>query len=278
METITSRDGAQMLHLIRDLRSIDIEIPVELESEINLYKSVQDAERAARVDLQNAQSRLSACTPDEWDDKVLALSAALTTSWNLNNGLTSNLLQTATDRLVRTTYRYTSHWSAQIVSRLNALVESTEWNRHVHNIPKFDQKVRALSITRSQATAVAACLEAAATFDPLWNVLVRLGNLDGHEIGVGRAEDFSKNAHLFYMLSDGDWGQAQGAAIRMAGSAFKSTAAEEYTELLPFVFPGLVGADLDFATPNRALERRRNRQTFGTVGPIAQYSGVSYHS
>lgn len=278
MAEIFTRDGAQMLHLIRDLRRIDIEIPGDLESEINLYRSVQDTDRAARVDLQSAQFNLETCTLDEWDKATGRLSAALTTSWNLNNGLTSNLLQTTTHRLVRTTYQYMANWSGEIVSKLNALVKSTEWNTHVRNIPAFDQKVRALSITRSQATAVAACLEAADAFNPLWNVLVRLGNLNGHEIGIGRAGDFANNAHLFYMLSDGDWGQAQGAAARMAGSAFKSTAAEEYTELIPFVFPGLVGADLDFATPNRALERRRNRQTFGTVGPIAQYSGVSYHS
>lgn len=276
METITSRDGALMLSLIRDLRSIDIEIPVDLESEINLYRSVQDTDRAARVDLQNAQSRLSACTPDEWDDKVLALSAALTTSWNLNNGLTSNLLQTTTERLVRTVYRYTAHWSGETVSKLNALVKSTEWNTHVRNIPAFDQKVRTLSITRSQAVAVAACLEAADAFNPLWNVLVRLGNLNGHEIGIGGTDDFANNAHLFYMLSDGDWGQARGAAVRMAGSAFKSEAASEYTELIPFVFPSLVGADLNFATPNRALERRRNRQTFADLSQVTEYSGVHY--
>lgn len=276
METITSRDGAQMLSIIRDLRSIDIEIPVDLESEIDLYKSVQDTDRVARADLQDAQSRLSACTPDEWDDRVLALSSALTTSWNLNNGLTSNLLQTTTDRLVRTTYHYMANWSGEIVSKLNALVESTEWNRHIRNIPAFDQKVRALSITRSQAVAVAACLEATDAFNPLWNMLVRLGNLNGHEIGIDRSEGFGNNANLFYMLSDGDWGQAQGAAIRMAGSAFKSTAAEEYTELLPFVFPGLVGADLNFATPNRALERRRNRQTFAGLSQVTPYSGVHY--
>lgn len=271
-------DGARTQHLVRDLRSIGIEIPVELESELNLYRSVQDTDRAATVAIQDAQSNLSTCSPDEWDEAAQRLSAALTTSWNLNNGLTSNLLQTTTDRLVRTTYHYTSHWSAEIVLKLNALVESTEWNRHVRNIPTFDRKVRVLSITRSQATAVAACREAVDAFNPLWNVLVRLGNLDGHEIGVGRAEDFSKNAHLFYVLSDGDWSQAQSAAVAMAGAAFGSDTASEYAELLPFVFPGLVGADLDFATPNRASERRRNRQTFGTVGPIAQYSGASYHS
>lgn len=276
METITSRDGAQMLSLIRDLRSIDIEIPVDLEGEINLYRSVQDTDRAARVDLQNAQFNLETCTLDEWDKATGRLSAALSTSWNLNNGLTSNLLQTTTDRLVRTTYHYMANWSGEIVSKLNALVESTEWNRHIRNIPAFDQKVRALSITRSQAVAVAACLEAADAFNPLWNVLVRLGNLNGHEIGIDRSEGFGNNANLFYMLSDGDWGQAQGAAIRMAGSAFKSTAAEEYTELLPFVFPGLVGADLNFATPNRALERRRNRQTFAGLSQVTPYSGVHY--
>ncbi len=276
MNEVLTRDGAQMQHLIRDLRGVGIEIPVDLESELNLYRSVQDTDRVARVALQDAQSNLSSCSPDEWDDAVAALSTALTSSRNLNNGLTSNLLQTATDRLVRTTYHYTSHWSGEIVAKLNTLVASTEWNRHVRNIPAFDQKVRALSITRSQATAVAACLEAADAFNPLWNVLVRLGNLNGHEIGVGRAEDFSNNANLFYMLSDGDWVQAHGAAARMAGSAFKSEAAMEYTELLPFIFPGLVGADLNFATPSRALQRRSNRQTHGTVGPVAQYTGVSY--
>lgn len=276
METIFSRDGAQMLSLIRDLRSIDIEIPVDLEGEINLYRSVQDTDRAARVDLHNAQFNLETCTLDEWDKATGRLSAALSTSWNLNNGLTSNLLQTTTHRLVKAAYHYIANWSGEIVSKLNALVESTEWNTHVRNIPAFDQKVRALSITRSQAVAVAACLEAADAFNPLWNVLVRLGNLNGHEIGIDRSENFGNNANLFYMLSDGDWGQAQGAAIRMAGSAFKSTAAEEYTELLPFVFPGLVGADLNFATPNRALERRRNRQTFAGLSQVTPYSGVHY--
>lgn len=271
-------DGARTQHLVRDLRSIGIEIPVELESELNLYRSVQDTDRAATVAIQDAQSNLSTCSPDEWDEAAQRLSAALTTSWNLNNGLTSNLLQTATDRLLRITYHYMAHWSGEIVSKLNVLVASTEWNKHVRNIPTFDRKVRVLSITSAQAAAVGACREAADAFRPLWDVLVRLGNLNGHEIGVARAEDFSTNANLFYMLSDGDWGQAQGAAVAMAGAAFGSDTASEYAELIPFVFPGLVGADLDFATPNRASERRRNRQTFGTVGPIAQYSGVSYHS
>lgn len=276
MNEVLTRDGAQMQHLIRDLRGVGIEIPVDLESELNLYRSVQDTDRVARIALQDAQSNLSSCSPDEWDDAVAALSTALTSSWNLNNGLTSNLLQTATDRLVRTTYHYTSHWSAEIVLKLNALVESTEWNRHVRNIPTFDRKVRVLSITRSQATAVAACREAVDAFNPLWKVLVQLGNLDGHEIGVGRAEDFSRNAHLFYVLSDGDWSQAQSAAVAMAGAAFGSDTASEYAELLPFVFPGLVGADLNFATPSRASERRRNRQTYGGLSHVPQYSGVSY--
>ncbi|WP_457160551.1 hypothetical protein [Mycobacteroides abscessus] len=270
--TALTVDGERNQRLIRDLRGVGIEIPVAVESELNIYRSVQHGDRVATVAVQDAQSKLRTCSPDEWDEATQRLSAAVTTSWNLNNGLTGSLLETATDRLTRITYHHISEWFVQVVAKLNAIVDETGWNHHVRNLPTFGQKVRVLSITKEQGAAIEACRDAVEAFRPLWHLFQRLATLEGYESSVGRAEDFSRNANLFYMLSDGDWSQAQGAATMMAGAAFLSDSASEYAELLPFVFPGLVGADLNFATPAGAGERRRIRQ--GTLGidGLAQYN------
>ncbi|MFT9722730.1 hypothetical protein ACM0CJ_06965 [Mycobacteroides abscessus subsp. abscessus] len=267
-----TKDGSTAVRIIRDLRRVGIEIPVAVESEMNLYRSVQETERQATATLQDAFSRMRTCSPDEWDDNAQVLSAALTASWNLENGLTANLLTVASNRFTNTTYGHAQHWSAQLVVKLNELVESTGWNTYVKQLPSLERgQVRVLSLTTVQSTAVEACLSAIKEFNPLWSLLVRLSNEIGYEVAVGPAEHFSSNVNLFYVLSDGDWGQAQGAASRMAGAYFLSDQASEYKPLLPYIFPALVGAELNFATPAAARGRRSNRQHGGSTvddGPI----------
>ncbi|SKV22909.1 Uncharacterised protein [Mycobacteroides abscessus subsp. abscessus] len=261
-----TKDGSTAVNVIRDLRRVGIEIPVAVESEMNLYRSVQETQRQATATLQDAFSRMRTCSPDEWDDNAQALSAALTTSRNLENGLTANLLTVASNRFTSTTYRYAQHWSAQLVVKLNELVESTGWNTYVKQLPSLERgQVRVLSLTTVQSTAVEACLSAVKEFNPLWDLLVRLSNEIGYEVAVGPAEHFSSNVNLFYVLSDGDWGQAQGAASRIAGAYFLSDQASEYEPLLPYIFPALVGAELNFATPATAQGRRSNRQHGGSA-------------
>lgn len=261
-----TKDGSTAVNIIRDLRRAGIEIPTSVESELNLFRSVRETERQATAALQDAQSRMRTCSPDEWDENARALSAALTTWRNLENGLTANLLTVASNRFTNTTYGYAQHWSAQLVVKLNELVESTGWNTYVKQLPSFERgQVRVLSLTTVQSTAVEACLSAVDEFNPLWSLLVRLNNEIGYEVAAGPAEHFSANVNLFYVLSDGDWGQAQGAASRIAGSYFLSDQASEYKPLLPYIFPALVGADLNFATPAAARGRRANRQHGGST-------------
>ncbi|WP_255788464.1 hypothetical protein [Mycobacteroides abscessus] len=261
-----TKDGSTAVNIIRDLRRVGIEIPTSVESELNLFRSVRETERQATAALQDAQSRMRTCSPDEWDENARALSAALTTWRNLENGLTANLLTVASNRFTNTAYGYAQHWSAQLVVKLNELVESTGWNTYVKQLPSFERGlVRVLSLTTVQSTAVEACLSAVDEFNPLWSLLVRLNNEIGYEVAAGPAEHFSANVNLFYVLSEGDWGQAQGAASRIAGSYFLSDQASEYKPLLPYIFPALVGADLNFATPAAARGRRANRQHGGST-------------
>ncbi|SIK88111.1 Uncharacterised protein [Mycobacteroides abscessus subsp. abscessus] len=177
------------------------------------------------------------------------------------------MIEIASNRLVQATYHYTGEWIADIVDKLNEIVDDTRWNEHVGNLPTFNQIVHVLDLTAEQGAAVGACREAAAQFDPYWAVLKQLMAVEGHSTGESREP--SENLDLFFTLSDGTWGQATGAVPLMVGASQGTDSAREFRPLMPYIYPALVGAELNFATPDVASLRRSEVQGGGR--PTQQY-------
>lgn len=259
--TPLTREGNQNHSIIRSVRSLGIDVPANVQAEVDLYRSVQTATRDAHDVVQRARVELRSCPAANWDDAVHKLSDAINHQRVLEEGLNAPLISTASDRLNVAVLQAESQWTAEIVEKLNQLVDSTGWNEYARNLPTFKQKVHVLDLTREQGAAIESCRSAAAAFKPYWDVYVRLGDINGYEMGISR--ETSTNLDMFFMLSDGSWGHADGAIALMSGAAFGSDSMREYSALQPFIFPNLVGAELNFATPRAAEERRRVRQGLG---------------
>ncbi|MEU9807029.1 hypothetical protein [Mycobacterium sp. NPDC050853] len=208
--------------------------------------------------MQNAKSELSTCATDKWDDAVHQLAKAINRQWALEEGLNAPLIGTASSRLSFAVLQAIPYWTDEVVVKMNELVSDYRLNEVARDLPAFNQKVSVLALTQDQGKAVELWRAGADALRPLWSVYKTMGTLDNdREFGPADVDEGSTNYWTGCVLSPlSSFGQAEAIAQLMASAAFGSDASHEYAPLSPFIFPALIGAELNFTTPRGADQRR----------------------
>ena len=253
---VTHGEITSLMALVRGVRGVGIDIPTDVEAELEIRKTSAGDGRLSQRAHAEAISQLYS-VPAKGFNKALTAAADATARIRAEQELAAVIEAASVHRLRRAVAFATTNWESAVVGLLNAVVDDFQLNDHAEHLPNLgDLGFSPLSISGAAGAALEAWRTAGPRLKELWSLYVRLANFEGQEIGPGR--ELSVNLSTAAILGNpGTWNRAVTAADMLAVFEVGGDSVKPWQPLSPFIVAPLSGFALEFSTLDDAARIRR---------------------
>jgi len=253
---VTQGEITSLTNLVRGIRGVGIDIPSDVEAELEIRKNSAGDGRLSQQAHAEAVSRLYSVPAKDFND-ALDAAADATARLRAEQELAAVIEAASVHRLRRAVAFASPDWTSAVVVLLNEVVEDYRLNDHAEHLPNLGERgFNPLSMSGASGAALEAWRNAGLRLRELWSLYTRIAHFEGHEIGPSR--ELSVNLSTAAILGNpGTWNRAVTAADKLAVFEAGGDSVKLWQPLSPFIVAPLSGFALEFSTLDDAARIRR---------------------